>query len=253
MPEKVFTFDQIKKLMGWCPMKDSLRKERQEDFLSGFKSENGNLQLMPSPASPQESRILKARVSIVNSGWILWVSIIAFFTLIVSLLIWTYYSPEGSFLILFSGLIWFLIPLMFLLNHPNTVAVTSGKIIIKRPLCKPVVIQKEDVTQISVKKNKDHSLRWFFRLCYIVIISLFFVVIILSGLRALGGAAPEYPDISNFLIQFAQVTFFLVLIYNGELVMPYQQVINITTRSNLKLRLYIDEPGEIMEILKNKE
>ncbi len=249
MPSRIFVFDYIKKLIGWCPMKDSLRKERQEKFLSGFKSENGNHQLMPSPASLQESRTLKARVSLVDSGWVLWLLIIIFSIVIVSFLLWIF-SPEGSFLVIFSGLIWFLIPLMFLLNHPNSVTVISGKIIIKKPLRKPVMIEKEDVTQISVKKNKDHSLRWFFRLCYIVIIPLFIVVIILSDLRALGGSAPEYPDISTYLVQFAQVALFLVLIYIWELVTPYQRVINITTRSNLNLRLYIDEPEEILGILK---
>jgi hypothetical protein len=251
VPAKTVYFEQIKKLMGWCPMKDSLRKERQENFFSGFKSKNGNLQLGSSPTGLQESKVLKAHVSFIDGRWILWVLIIVFFTLIVSLLTWAYNSPEGSFLILFSGLIWFLLPLMFLLNHPNTVAVMSGKIIIRKTLRKPVMIEREDVTQISVTKNKDHSYRWLFRLCYIVIIPLFFVVTILSDLRTLGGSAPEYPDISTFLIQLAQVTFFLVLIYNGELVTPYKQVINITTRSNLNLRLYIDEPEEIIGILKN--
>jgi hypothetical protein len=224
VPAKIVYFEQIKKLMGWCPLKDSLQKGRQGEFFSGFKSENGNLQLMPSSPNPQESRTLKARVSLFDDSWILWVLAVVFFTLIVSLLVWTYNSPEGSFLILFSGLIWFLIPLMFLLNRPNTV--------------------------VSVKKNKDHSYRWLFRLFFITFILLFLSQIILNDLRILGGSATEYPDISNFLIQFAQVTFFLVLFYNGELVAPYQQVINITTRSNLKLRLYIDELEEIMAIIK---
>jgi hypothetical protein len=70
------------------------------------------------------------------------------------------------------------------------------------------------------------------------------VVTIFNDLRALGGAAPEYPDLSNFLMQFAQVTFFLVLIYNGELVTSYQRVINISTRSKLNPRLYVDEPRD---------
>ena len=155
----------FRKLMGWCPMKDSRKKERQEDFFSGFNSENGNHQLMPSPVSLQDSRILKARASII-SGW--WVVTIIFFIFVASLLLWIY-SPEGSFLIIFSGPIMFLMPLILLLNRPNTVSVISGKIIIKRSIRKPVVIEKEDITQISVTRNGNYSLRWFFRLCYIVI------------------------------------------------------------------------------------
>lgn len=251
MPDKIFVLDQIKKLMGWCPMKDSLIKERQEDFFSGFKSKNGNLQLMPSPTSPQESRILKARASIFDDRWILWIVIIALFTFMVSLLIWVY-SPEGSFLVLFSGLIWFILPFPFFLNRPNTVAVISGKILIKRPLRKPFILEKEDVTQISIKKNKDHSLRWFFRLLSIAFISLYLAVTIMMDLKTLERSSPEYPEFSTFLIQLSFITILLVQYYNGELEMPYQQVIDITTRSNLKLRLYIDEPGEIMAIIKKE-
>jgi hypothetical protein len=242
----------FRKLMGWCPKKDSLRKGRQEVFFSGFKSENGNLQLMPPPAGMQESRVLKARASLVDSGWALWVLIIIFFIVIVSFLLWIF-SPEGSFLVIFSGIIWFLPPLMFLLNHPNTVAVMSGKIIIKRPLHKPVVIEKEDVTQISVTKNQSHSLRWFLRLFYIACVLLYFVITVMTDLKVLGGSALEYPDLRNFLVQFAQVALFLVLIYNGELVTPYKRVINITRRSDLNLKLYIDEPEEIIGILKNEK
>lgn len=238
----------FRKLMGWCPMKDSRKKERQEDFFSVFNSENRNLQLMPSPASLQESRVLKARVSLVDSRWVLWILIIVFFTLIVSLLLWAY-SPEGSFLILFSGLIWFLLPLIFFLNHPNIVEVMSGKIMIKRPLSKSVMIEKEDVTQISVKKNKDHSMRWFFRLLFIAFISLYLAETIMMDLEVLERSAPEYPELSTFLIQLSLATLFLVQYYNGELVTSYQRVINITTRSNLNLKLYIDEPEEILRIL----
>ena len=57
----VFT-ELFRKLMGWCPMKDSLRKGRQEDFISRFKPENKSLQLMPSPAGLQEGKVLKAQV-----------------------------------------------------------------------------------------------------------------------------------------------------------------------------------------------
>lgn len=242
----------LRKLMGWCPMKDSFRNGRQDCFFSGLKSEKGNFQCESSPVSLQERKALKARASIFDDRWILWLIIIIFFTAIVSLFIWVY-SPEGSFLILFSGLIWFILPFPFFLNRPNTVAVISGEILIKRPLCKPFILEKEDVTQISVKKNKDHSLRWFFRFLSIACISLYLAVTIMMDLKTLERSALEYPDISNFLIQLSFITILLVQYYNGELEMPYQQVINITTRSNLKLRLYIDEPEEIMKILKNEK
>ena len=128
----------------------------------------------------------------------------------------------------------------------------SGKILIERPLRKPFILEKEDVTQISVKKNKDHSVRWVFRLLSIACMSLYLVVTIMMDLKTLERSSPEYPEFSTFLIQLSFITVLLVQYYKGELETPYQQAINITTRSNLKLRLYIDEPEEILRILKNE-
>jgi len=152
MPDKIFIFDYIKKLMGWCPMRDSLRNGNQEHFFSEFKSGNWNIQLIPSPTSLQDSRILKARASIFG-GW--WGVIIIALAGVSSMVLRTY-SPEGSFLILFSGLIIFLTPLILFLNRPGTVKVNSGKIIIMRSLRKPLVIEQEDLRQISVTKNENY-------------------------------------------------------------------------------------------------
>jgi hypothetical protein len=213
---------------------------------------NENFQWRSSPASLQEGRILKARANIVDSGWILRVLVVSFFTVIVSLLLWTF-SPKGSFIIIFSGLIWYLLPLIFLLNQPNAVSEMSEKININRPFHKPVVIGKEDVAQISVKTNQSHSLRWGFRLFYFVFIPLYIVMGLRTDFKGLEVSALEYIDISLLLSHFAGVAIFLVLIYNGEITTPYQQAINITTRSNQKLWLYTNEPEEILRILKKED
>ncbi|MDR7666226.1 DUF1673 family protein [Methanosarcina sp. Z-7115] len=215
----------FKKLMGWCPTKNSLQKERQEDCFSDFKLENGNLQLMPSSAGLQENRTLKARVNLVDYRWILRALLIGFLALIASLLLWTY-SPEDSYLIIFSGLIMFLLPLIFLLNRPNAAKIIPGKIIIKQPMRKPVVIEKEDVTQISLTKNESHSLRWLIRLFCV----FFFVVTIMMDLKDLERLATDYSKLSISLTKLSKITFFLVLYYNFELLVPYQQTLKVTTR-----------------------
>lgn len=241
----------FKKLMGWCPTKNSLQKERQEDCFSDFKLENGNLQLMPSSAGLQENRTLKARVNLVDHRWILRALLIGFLALIASLLLWTY-IPEGSLLIIFSGLVMFLIPLVFILNHPSKAVGTSEKIIIKRPMSKPVVIEREDIKQISSIKNENHSYRWLSRLLSIACISLYFVETIMMDLKNMERSAPEYPEFSIFLAQFAPVALFLVIYYHFELIAPYKWTLKITTRSNLNLEFYIDEPEGIMGIFKNE-
>ena len=91
----------FRKLMGWCPMKNSLGKRKQENNYPDFKLENGSIQLEPYPADPHESRILKVQVSLFDGEWVLWALIITFAALIVSLLLWTY-SRDGSCLIILS-------------------------------------------------------------------------------------------------------------------------------------------------------
>lgn len=215
--------------------------------------ENEKLQLGSSHLSQQESKILKARVNLLYDveTFIIFL-IIAFLTILTSFLIWIF-VPEGSFLVIFSGLIWFLIPLsLLLLNRPNTFAVTSGKIIIKRPMRKPVVIDKEDIMQISEKKNISHYMHWLFRLLNVIIIASFFVQGIMESLQNLKRTFPYYIVISLFLERLALVALFIVLAYNFELIAPYQRTLKVTTRSNLKLLFYTNDPEELTRFLKKE-
>jgi hypothetical protein len=241
----------IKKLMGWCPMKNSFGKRWEEDTFHGFKLRNESIQLDLSPMDPHESRIPKVQVSLFDF-WALtitvFVSIISFIT---SLLVWAY-IPEDSFLIIFSGLVIFPIPLIFFLNRPNTVEVMSGKIVIKRPLRKPVVVEKEDIRQISVTKNENHSLRWLIRLFYVIFLPFYLGEGIIETLRNLERSFPDYIVLSLFLVRLAGVAFFLVLYYNVEILAPYQQTLKVTTNSNLNLQFFTEEPEELVTILKNE-
>lgn len=243
----MFFVKYFKKLMGWCPTKNSLQNERQEGCFSDLKLENENIQLS-SPADLQEGRILKVEASLFDWWWVSRLFIITFFTLIISLLLWTF-SPEDSYLIIFSGLIWFFMPLTFFLTRPNAATVVPGEIIIKQPMRKPIVIEKEDITQISVKKNEGHSLRWLIRLFYVFL----FVVTIIMDLRDLERLTPDYSKLSIFLIKLSNITFFLVLFYNFELLVPYKRTLKVTTCSNLKLWLYTDNPEELTRFLKKDE
>ncbi|AAM07839.1 DUF1673 family protein [Methanosarcina acetivorans] len=213
--------------------------------------ENGSIQLNPSPMDTPESRIPKVQVSLFDF-WALiitvFVSIISFIT---SLLVWAY-IPEDSFLIIFSGFVIFLIPLIFFLNRLNTVEVMSGKITIKRPLRKPVVVEKEDIRQISVTRNENHSLRWLIRLFYVIFLPFYLGEGIIKALRNLERSFPDYIVLSLFLVRLAGVAFFLVLYYNVEILAPYQQTLKITTNSNLNLQFFTEEPEKLVTILKNE-
>jgi hypothetical protein len=242
--------EHFKKLLGWCPMKDYLKKDGQEGCFPEFKLENRNIQLVPSSLGLHESGILKVRASLFDGRWILWILIITFFTIIVSLFFWTC-IPEGSYLVIFSGLIMFLMPLMLFLNHPNTASVIPGKIMIKKPMRKLVVIKKEEIKQISVKRTGNRFGCWLIRLIYVIWIPLYFKKEIMTTLYDLKMLFPDYIELSQFLRQLALLTMFFIMFYNSELVAPYQQALEVTTNSNLRIWLYTEEPEKLTTILRN--
>ncbi|AKB51795.1 hypothetical protein MSBRW_2542 [Methanosarcina barkeri str. Wiesmoor] len=47
---------------------------------------------------------------------------------------------------------------------------------------KPVVIEKKDIIQISITRNKNHSLRWLIHLKYAIVLVFFFVEGIMEAL-----------------------------------------------------------------------
>jgi Protein of unknown function (DUF1673). len=116
---------------------------------------------------------------------------------------------------------------------------------------KPVVIENKDIRQISVTRHKDHSLRWLIRLMYVIFIAFFFVKGIIEALQNLKRAFPYYVVISLFLVNFVLVALLLVQSYKFELVAPFQQTVEVTTHSNLKLKFFTDDPEELTRLLKN--
>ena len=65
-------------------------------------------------------------------------------------------------------------------------------------------------------------------------------------------AAPAFVKLSSILVYFWIVAYILVIYYIFELAAPYQQILKITTLSNLNLELYTEETEEIMAIFKIK-
>ncbi|MBZ4037860.1 hypothetical protein K6T82_24155, partial [Flavobacterium sp. 17A] len=92
--------------------------------------------------------------------------------------------------------------------------VMPGEIIIKQPMRKPILIEEEDITQISVKKNEGYSLRWLIRLFYVIAIPLDFILGIprnLQYIKYIEASFSNYVDFSLLLGHLAVVTIILVL------------------------------------------
>jgi len=241
----------FRKLMSWCPMKNSFGKGRRRDCFSGFKFENGS-QLVPPSTLLQGSKVLQAQVNLFPEWWAV---IILLFTLIASLLLWTY-SPENSFSIILSELILYLPLIPLLLSHRSSnVAAMPEKIIIKRPMRKTVVIEKEDIKQISIEKNENHSLRWLMRLVFLTTLPIILfrkIEWIIKDLQ-LEETASAPAKLGLFLSHFFVVTYLLVFYYNFELQVPYQRIIKVTTFSNMKLWIYTEKPEELTKLLNFRE
>ena len=81
--------------MGWCPMKDFIKKERRKGSYFSFGLENLG-QPVPSPSSLQEGKVLKGRALYRGYGIVK----IIFTSLVISLILGLY-SLEALFSIFF--------------------------------------------------------------------------------------------------------------------------------------------------------
>lgn len=114
----------------------------------------------------------------------------------------------------------------------------------------PVVIEKTDIMEISITESKIHSLRWVVRLTYIILLVFFLKDTVTKALQDLQKEFPYYIVLNLFLMNFILVAFLIAQLYKFELMAPYQQMLNVTTYSNLKLRFFTDDPKELTELLK---
>jgi hypothetical protein len=108
--------------------------------------------------------------------------------------------------------------------------------------------------QTSVSKNKGNSLRWPLRLLILVVLAIQLPHTVESITRDLQmEAAPAFIKLSSVMVDFWIVAYVLVIyFYIFEFTVPYQQILKITTRSNLNLEFYTEKPEEIMATFKNK-
>lgn len=237
--------------MGWCPMEDSIKKERRKDSYFSFGLEKLG-QPVPSPTSLQEGKILKARVNFSRDAGIVKINIILLITLFAMIYI-SMVSNLNSLHILYS-FIQYLALLALILYNRTTVLLTPEKIIIHRRLFRSLVLRKEDIVQITISKNKGRSLRWPLRLLALVAFAIQLPHTVESITRDLQmEAAPVFIKLSSVMTNFWIVAYFLVIyFYIFEFTVPYRQILKITTRSNLNLEFYTQKPEEIMATFKNK-
>jgi ABC-type antimicrobial peptide transport system permease subunit len=251
VPDKKVVLEQIKKLMGWCPMKDSLRNEGQVELFYGHNSENRS-KFETLSAEFQERNPPKVKVLYKGYG----IPKIVFSMIVAELIVYIFKLYTGSFIFdTFLPLILYITLLALILYNRTTAVLTPEMIVVQRCLFKSLILRKEDITQIKASKNKGHSYRLPLRLLLLAVLITTLPQTIERITRSLyTETTPLSYKLIGVLVDLWMVAYILVIYYYVfELAAPYQQVITITTRANLNLEFYTDEPEEIMGILKNEK
>lgn len=137
--------DHIKKLMGWCPQKDFI--------LENAGIENHELYYNSSFQRDTRSEKGTEITADIDTGIIPAAGLLAFIVLLFFGLIFPILVYFAVFSVFLSYLIQFI-------QDRTTLEITSGSIILRRPLFKPVVIPKESILRTEVVKNINYTLRW---------------------------------------------------------------------------------------------
>ncbi|KGK98566.1 hypothetical protein LI82_06755 [Methanococcoides methylutens] len=158
----------IRKVMGWCPMKDIEFKPTQNNCSPDLKSENGNLSQMDNQSIKEKDIPLQM---------IDWRQLTILLTLSLSFLILVFndqftITPVGH-LILVLVLI-MLMAFFFLFDH-NRVSIGSEILMIKTPLFKPINIPKQKIKEVKTIDNTVYRKKPLYIVLIIVMLLAFFV------------------------------------------------------------------------------
>lgn len=231
-------------------MKNSLQKEIFEDSFSNFEMKNG-IHLIPSPSDFQDGKILKTLVLYKGYGIIkITVSLLILLILMIYISMISNLDPFSH---IFYSFIQYLALLALILYNHTTATITPDKIIIRRILFNSLVLRKEDIMQTLLSKSKSHLYRWLLRLSFFVVLTIQLFQITESITRDLQmGAVSAFVKLNAVMADFWIVAYVLVIYYIFELTVPYQQILRVTTRSNLNLEFYTKNSEDLMSIFESE-
>ena len=229
---------------------ERLSPQRKTRRLYGHNSENRS-KFETLSAEFQERNPPKVQVLYKGYG----ILKIVFSMIVAELIVYIFKLYTGSFIFeTFLPLVLYITLLALILYNRTTAVLTPKMIVVQRRLFKSLILRKEDITQIKASKNKGHSYRLPLRLLLLAVLITTLPQTIERITRSLyTETTPLLYKLIGVLVDLWMVAYILVIYYVFELAAPYQQVITITTRANLNLEFYTDEPEEIMGILKNEK
>ncbi|MFA5222088.1 MAG: hypothetical protein WC391_07375 [Methanoregula sp.] len=127
---------------------------------------------------------------------------------------------------------------------------TPESITVWQPLSKSVIIPKDTITTIDVRKNIHHTHRWFFRGAMVIFFAGIIPSVLFGGNSLLIPRIISRISLSVFVVYYlAVIVFFGLLFYHGYIRSHYSQVLAISTNDKKIFGLYVEDPSNISEML----
>jgi hypothetical protein len=131
-----------------------------------------------------------------------------------------------------------------------TIEFTPDSITIWRPLFRSVIIAKDAITTIDVRKNIRHSRRWLSLGAIVLFIVGVIPTILFSGQSQYLSGVISRVSFTVFVVYYlAVIVFFGLLFYHAYIRSRYSRILAISTNNKKIIGLYVDDPGRISEIL----
>lgn len=131
-----------------------------------------------------------------------------------------------------------------------TVRFTPDAITVRRLLFLPVIIPKDTITTIEVRKNIHHMHRWLFRGAMVIVLVSVIPFILSSGQSQYVSRLISRVSFFVFVMyQIAVIVFFTLLFYHGYIRSGHSHILAICTNDQKIVGLYVDNPGEMSGML----
>lgn len=124
-----------------------------------------------------------------------------------------------------------------------TVRFTPGAITVRRLLFLPVIIPKDTITAIEVRKNFHHTHRWLFRGAMVIVLVSVIPFILSSGQSQYISGLISRISFTVFIgYQLAIVVFVGLMFYHEYIRSGYSHILAICTNNKKIIGLYVDDP-----------
>jgi hypothetical protein len=131
-----------------------------------------------------------------------------------------------------------------------TIEFTPDAITVHRHLLRPVIIAKDTITTLGVRKNIHYTHRWLFRGAMMIFFVGVIPSVMFSGHSQYISRIISRVSFTVFVIYYlAVIVFFGLLFYHEYIRSRFTHILAISTNNKKIIGLCIDGPGEMSDIL----